>query len=193
MTAPSHKLLIISAPSGAGKTTLVQEVMHQFDIFEFSISATTRNPRKHEKAGEHYYFLSVQEFKERIEQGDFVEWEEVYEGRFYGSLRSEVDRILAKGKCPIFDVDVEGGLNIKQQFGERAVAIFISPPSIQELENRLMKRATDSTDEIKKRLAKSQNEMSYAQKFDHIIVNDLLDQAIAELASLIKHKFFGVS
>ena len=189
MTLYPKKLLIISAPSGAGKTTLVREVMHQFDIFEFSISATTRDPRGHEVPGKDYHFISAESFNAYIQADKFVEWEEVYPGRYYGTLHTEVERIMAAGKYPIFDVDVEGGLRIKEKFGEQALAIFISPPSIEELRNRLTKRATDSLFEIERRLAKSTRELGYADRFDHIIVNDLLDKAIVELIDLIQDTF----
>ncbi|MEM9718667.1 MAG: guanylate kinase [Bacteroidota bacterium] len=185
----TQKLLIVSAPSGAGKTTLVREVMHAFDMFEFSISATTRSPRGKEQEGVDYYFLDESNFKGKVEKGEFVEWEEVYPGRFYGTLKSEIQRILGEGKCPIFDVDVEGGLSIKKQYGIQAVAVFICPPSEQILEDRLRRRATDAPEEIARRLGKVKLELSYAEKFDHQVVNDILDRAVAELESLIKQEF----
>ena len=185
----TQKLLIVSAPSGAGKTTLVREIMHAFDIFEFSISATTRKPRGKEQEGVDYYFLDESSFRKKVTHQEFVEWEEVYPGRFYGTLKSEIKRILNQGKCPIFDVDVEGGLSIKKQYGAQAVAVFISPPGEEVLEQRLRKRATDSPEEIEKRLSKAKLELSYAEKFDYQVINDLLDKAVSELESLIKKEF----
>ena len=185
----TQKLLIVSAPSGAGKTTLVREIMHAFDIFEFSISATTRPPRGKEQEGIDYYFLDEAGFRKKVAQQAFVEWEEVYPGRFYGTLKSEIERILEEGKCPIFDVDVEGGLSIKKQYDSEAVAVFISPPGEAVLEQRLRKRATDSPEEIERRLSKAKLELSYAEKFDYQVVNDLLDKAVSELEFLIKKEF----
>ncbi len=181
-----QKLLIISAPSGAGKTTLVERLTHRFDIFEFSISATTRTPRSYEKEGIHYYFLTKQDFFHRISSAQFVEWEEVYPGRYYGTLKSEIRRIWNKGKCPIFDVDVEGGLHIKEQYGDDALSIFIQPPDISTLEQRLRKRASDSEEELAMRLEKARKELTYAQRFDHIVVNNILEQAVNELTSIIQ-------
>lgn len=181
----TEKLFIISAPSGAGKTTLVRALLEQFPNFEFSISATTRPPRGSEIHGQHYYFLSAQEFLDRKEKGDFLEWEEVYPGRYYGTLYSEIDRIFAKGNYPIFDVDVEGGLNIRKQFGEKAISIFIKPPSLEILQERLLKRGTDNPEEIAQRFEKAAHEIRYAERFDHVLVNDDLTTAIQELQDLV--------
>ncbi len=186
MAMNSPKVFIISAPSGAGKTTLVRALLKRFPSFEFSISATTRTPRAHEQHGVHYYFLTPEEFTSRRDAGEFLEWEEVYEGRFYGTLRSEVDRILQRNHYPIFDVDVEGGLNIKRQFGAEAVAIFIEAPSLEVLRQRLFGRGTDSPEDIERRFQKSRQEMAYAPQFDHRIVNDHLPTAIKELCTLIE-------
>ncbi|MFK7922734.1 MAG: guanylate kinase [Bacteroidia bacterium] len=182
------KVFIVSAPSGAGKSTLVKAMLSQFDNFVFSISATTRSPRAYETEGVHYYFLSLEDFLQRNAADDFVESEEVYPGRWYGTLRSEVDRILGEGKMPIFDVDVEGGLNIKAQYGEQAVAFFIQPPRPEILLERLQNRASDDKAEIERRYAKAQHELSYASRFDHIIVNDDLQTAIDEMASIIREE-----
>lgn len=187
MAMNSPKVLIISAPSGAGKTTLVRALLERFPYFEFSISATTRTPRAHEQHGVHYYFLTPEEFTSRREAGEFLEWEEVYEGRFYGTLRSEVDRILQQGRYPIFDVDVEGGLNIKRQYGPAAMAIFIEAPSLEVLRQRLESRGTDSPEDIEHRFRKSQQEMTYAPQFDHRIVNDHLPTAIEQLCTLVEN------
>ena len=180
------KLLIISAPSGSGKSTLVKFLMKELTYLEFSISATSRKPRGNEKHKIDYYFLSVDDFKNKIAQKDFVEWEEVYKGRFYGTLKSEVNRIRESGKTVVFDVDVIGGLNIKKLYGDEALALFIKPPSIDELKNRLKKRGTDETDEIEKRIAKAEEEMSYAPKFDRIIINDDLNKAQKEILDAVK-------
>ncbi|MGC6470346.1 MAG: guanylate kinase [Flavobacteriales bacterium] len=170
-----NKAIIVSAPSGAGKTTIVHYLLSQIPELSFSISACSRNPRHNEKEGQDYYFYSPQEFKKRIEDHAFLEWEEVYDNMFYGTLKEEVERLWAMNKVIIFDVDVMGGLNLKQHFGQDALAIFISPPSLKVLEQRLRKRATDSEDVIKMRLAKAEEEMSYKSQFDLVIVNDDLN------------------
>ncbi len=180
------KLVIFSAPSGAGKSTIVNEILKKGFDFEFSISACTRKPREGEKNGEHYYFLSIEDFKHKIANDEFVEWEEVYENNFYGTLKSEVERISKKGKNIIFDIDVKGGINIKRQFNERALSIFIMPPSVEELRNRLKKRGTDTDADIERRIKKAEYEMSFADEFDVIIVNDDLQKAIKETENIIK-------
>ena len=190
MSAYTQKLLIISAPSGAGKTTLVNRLMALLDIFTFSISATTRQPRAHEQNGVHYYFHSEEEFRRKIALGEFVEWEEVYPGRLYGTLRQEVDRILAAGKCPIFDVDVEGGLHLKEQYGIQAISVFIAPPREDVLAERLRNRGTDSPEEIQNRLSKAHHELTYADKFDYQVVNDDLERATAVLLGIVEKEFF---
>lgn len=172
----SNKLIIISAPSGAGKSTIVHYLLAQNIGLEFSISATSRLPRGAEKNGQEYYFLSPENFKQKIENQEFIEYEEVYENLFYGTLRSEIDRIVSKGKIAIFDVDVVGGLNIKKQFGDDALAIFIAPPSIEILQKRLVERATDTTEMIQKRVAKANYEMTFAPQFDLTVVNDDLQK-----------------
>jgi len=175
------KIIIISAPSGSGKSTLIQKLMQDESLkLEFSISATTRAPRGQEVDGKDYYFLSVEDFRSRIEADGFVEYEQVYEGRYYGTLRSEIDRIFGNGHNVIFDVDVEGGINLKRIFGGQALSIFIQPPSVEELRRRLIGRATDSMEEIEKRVAKAEQEISRAPKFDTIVTNDDLERATAE-------------
>ncbi len=181
----SGKLIIFSAPSGAGKSTLVHHLLSRFTDFEFSISATSRKPRGKERDGVDYYFLSPSEFRQRIENNEFIEYEEVYADCFYGTLRSEIDRISAKGKDIIFDVDVIGGLNLKKQFGERALSVFIVPPGVDELRERLIKRATDSEEMIAKRVAKAAFEMGFACEFDVVIVNDILARAKQETETVI--------
>ena len=171
------KLLIFSAPSGSGKTTLVKYIMKELDNLSFSISATSRPPRGKEEDGKDYYFMSANDFRKRINSNDFVEWEEVYDGRYYGTLKAEVERIRNKGQNVVFDVDVIGGLNIKKLYGDAALAIFVKPPSIDILKQRLKKRDTDSDEEIRVRIEKAEYELSYANDFDIVIINDDLEKA----------------
>lgn len=180
------KAIIFSAPSGAGKTTIVHHVLQHLSELEFSISATSREARKVERDGKDYYYLSVEEFKSKIDQGEFVEWEEVYLNQFYGTLKSEVERIWSHGKHVIFDVDVVGGLNLKKHFKDRALSVFVKPPSIESLRLRLLNRKTETEESIKKRLDKSAREMAYASSFDYILVNDDLEQACSEAITVIK-------
>lgn len=181
------KIIILSAPSGSGKSTIIRRLMEIADLcLGFSVSATSRKPRGDERDGVEYYFLSEKEFKERAERGEFVEWEEVYPGTCYGTLLSEVTRVTHAGRNLIMDVDVKGALNIKEFFGEKALALFIMPPSKEELEKRLRSRSTDSEDSILKRLAKADFEMGFAPKFDDVVVNDNLEAAVNKTASLIR-------
>ena len=179
------KLVIFSAPSGSGKTTIVRELLKRFDCFEFSISATSRNPRGQEQNGVDYYFLSNEEFRARVERDEFVEWEEVYAGTCYGTLKSEMERIWAKGNTIFFDVDVMGGINLKRLFGEDACSVFIMPPSVEELERRLRGRGTDAEEVIQKRIAKAEFELSKAPEFDHVVINDVLEDAVNEVSAII--------
>ena len=179
------KLIIFSAPSGSGKTTIVRELLKHYPQFEFSISATSRAPRGVEQNGVDYYFLSQEEFAAKVAADSFVEWEEVYAGTCYGTLKSEMERIWSKGNVIIFDVDVMGGINLKKIFGKAACSIFIMPPSIEELQKRLEGRGTDSAEVIAKRVAKAATEIERAPEFDHIVVNDVLEQAIAETCAII--------
>ncbi|MDY4174548.1 MAG: guanylate kinase [Bacteroidales bacterium] len=179
------KIVIFSAPSGSGKSTIVNYLLTRNLGLEFSVSATSRAPRGQEQNGIEYYFLTPDEFRRRIANGDFVEHEEVYEGCFYGTLRSEIDRIWAKGNTIVFDVDVKGGLNLKKIFGDKAMTIFIQPPSIDELRRRLVSRGTDSPEKIEQRLAKAGQELEYAANFDHVVINDDLHTAQAQAESLI--------
>ena len=181
------KLVIFSAPSGSGKTTIVRELLKRFPRFEFSISATSRAPRGVEQHGVDYYFLSNDEFRARVERNEFVEWEEVYQGTCYGTLRSEMERIWSNGNLIIFDVDVLGGINLKRIFGADACSIFIMPPSVEELERRLRGRGTDSEEVILKRIGKAEFELSKAPEFDHTVVNDDLQEAIEQTASIIEN------
>ena len=181
------KLIIFSAPSGSGKTTIVKRLLQIFPQFEFSISATSRAPRGTEQNGVDYFFLSQEEFREKIEQEAFVEWEEVYNGTCYGTLKSEMQRIWNKGNVIIFDVDVMGGISLKRIFGDNACSIFIMPPSIDALRERLIGRATDSMETIEKRIAKASFELTKAPEFDHVIVNDILDTAVSETEQVINN------
>lgn len=181
------KLIIISAPSGTGKSTIIERLLRENDLnLHFSISATSRKPRGEEKNGQEYYFLSPEEFKRKIEANEFVEYEEVYKDNYYGTLKNEVDRILRDEKNVIFDVDVVGAQSIKKYYGDRALAIFILPPSIEELRTRLEKRGTDSAETIKQRVAKAQKEMEYAHLFDLRFVNDDLVLCIGQIKSAIQ-------
>lgn len=182
------KLIIFSAPSGAGKSTIVQWLMNEHPELKlaFSISCTTRAPRGTEQDGVEYIFLSPEAFKKRIEDNEFLEYEEVYTDRFYGTLKSQVEAQTDKGQNVIFDVDVKGGCNIKQFYGEKALSLFVQPPSIAELRRRLEGRQTDSADAIESRIAKAEYELTFADKFDHIIVNDDLAKAKKEAYNIIK-------
>lgn len=180
------KLIIFSAPSGSGKSTLINYLMQQGLPLSFSVSATSRAPRGNEQHGKEYYFLTVEEFRSRIAAGDFLEYEEVYPGKFYGTLKSEVERLRNAGRHVIFDVDVVGGVNIKQFYGDEALSIFIQPPSIEALRTRLIGRATDAPEVIATRIAKAEEELSYAPQFDRIVVNDILEEAQQEVLTLIE-------
>ncbi len=179
------KLVIISAPSGAGKSTIVRHLLGKGLSLEFSVSATTRMPRGKEKNGKEYYFLSVDEFRKKIAGGDFIEWEEVYSDQLYGTLKSEIGRICETGRSILFDVDVKGGIHLKNIYGTRALSIFIMPPSVNELERRLLTRGTDDPEKIKMRVAKAEQEMKLAGEFDNIVVNDNLEQAETEVYGLV--------
>ncbi|MBP5516662.1 MAG: guanylate kinase [Bacteroidales bacterium] len=179
------KAILFSAPSGSGKTTIIKRLMQYFDCFEFSISATSRQPRMGESNGVDYYFLTPDDFISKVEQGLFLEWEEVYAGIRYGTLKSEIDRICSKGNVLVFDVDVNGGINIKKYFGDNALAIFVMPPSIEELERRLRSRGTESEESIQKRLGRSAKELQESTKFDITIINDDIDRAVAEARTVI--------
>ena len=180
------KLIVFSAPSGSGKTTIVRYLLAQDELkLDFSISATSREARGTEQNGKDYYFLSLKEFKNKIKNDEFLEWEEVYRDNFYGTLKSEVERIWAEGKNVIFDIDVVGGLDIKQIYPEKTLAVFVKPPSIEELKIRLKKRKTESEDKINMRVAKASIELATAPQFDHIIVNNDLNTALEEAYTLV--------
>ncbi len=186
----NRKAVIFSAPSGSGKSTIVSHILKLHPELEFSVSAASRAPRGDEKNGVAYWFISADEFRKRIADNEFVEYEEVYPGSFYGTLKSEVERIWDKGNSVIFDVDVKGGVNLKKYFGDRALSVFIQAPSVEVLRQRLIGRATDSPEAIERRVAKAAEEMTYADKFDHIIVNDDLQKAYADAEKLVS-EFLG--
>ena len=187
-TGESGRLLIVSAPSGSGKSTIVNYLMKEHPEFRlaFSVSATSRPPRGEERNGLEYYFLTEEEFRRHIKAGDFLEYEEVYEGRFYGTLKSQVDEKLAAGLNVVFDVDVKGGINIKRYYGDKALSVFIQPPSVEALRKRLLGRATDDMAQIEERLAKAEYEMTFASQFDRILINDDLDTAKREAVAMLR-------
>lgn len=180
-----RKAILFSAPSGSGKTTVIREILKRFDCFEFSISATSRPARAGERDGVDYYFLSPEVFEQKVQAGEFLEWEEVYAGIRYGTLKSEIDRIWENGHAIIFDVDVNGGMNLKKYFGTDALALFVMPPSVKVLEQRLRNRGTESEENITKRLARSAAELKMAAHFDVTIVNDDLEHAVDETQQVI--------
>jgi guanylate kinase len=181
------KLVIFSAPSGAGKTTIVKHLLTKFPELEFSISATTREPRGDEEQDKAYHFISKEEFLHQIAKKQFVEFEEVYSGTFYGTLRTEIERIWKKGKTVIFDIDVEGGLHLKRKYNGQALAIFVQPPSLEVLKERLTGRGTDSADKLKERFAKAEKELNYAPRFDIILKNHDLQTACKEAEELVRN------
>ena len=181
----SGKLIVFSAPSGSGKTTLVRHLLKQDLPLGFSISATSREPRGKEQDGIDYYFLSNAQFHQKIQKNAFLEYEEVYQDTFYGTLTSELDRLWSSGKQVLFDIDVKGGVNIKKKYPKETLAIFIKPPSISELEDRLIKRGTDSVEKIKERIAKARTELEYAPEFDYCLINEDLDQAKKEVIQVV--------
>ena len=187
MQGINHKLIIIAAPSGAGKTSVTKHLLTSLpDKLGFSISAATRPPRKHETDGVDYYFISVKEFEGLISRDEFVEWEMVYEGKYYGTLKSELERIWRENKAPLLDVDVVGGLDIQQLYPKTALSLFILPPSIDELRRRLEARGTETEETLAARILKAEHELSYQHQFDHIIINDQLDRACLEAESIVR-------
>lgn len=180
------KLIIFSAPSGSGKTTLVKYVMENIDNLSFSISAASRNKRNREVQGKDYYFLTADEFRKKISNNEFVEWEEVYKNKFYGTLKSEVERIRKSGRNVVFDVDVVGGVNIKKLYGNKALGIFVMPPSVEVLKERLEQRGTDNENDIKTRINKAEYELTFSNLFDKIIINDDLEIAKLEAIEIVK-------
>jgi guanylate kinase len=185
-----NKVLIISAPSGAGKSTLVNHLLKSGLPLAFSVSATSRKPRAQEVNGREYYFIRTAEFKRKIKAGEFIEWQEVYQNHYYGTLKKEIERITNEGMIPLFDIDVQGGINLKKIFGDSALAIFIMPPSVEELRARLIKRGTETPEDIGMRVEKAFSEILLADSFDRVIVNDDLRRASGEISSVIR-EFIG--
>ncbi|HNT92942.1 MAG: guanylate kinase [Bacteroidales bacterium] len=184
--AENKKVLIISAPSGAGKSTLVSYLLSSGMPLLFSVSATSRKPRGNEADGREYYFITAGEFRRRIKRDEFIEWQEVYRNHYYGTLRQEIDRIRREGRIPLFDVDVQGGINLKKIFGHHALSIFVMPPSVEELGRRLMLRGTDSPEKIAMRVEKAASEILLAEHFDTIIINDNLEKACIAVANVVR-------
>lgn len=186
-TPKQGKIIILSAPSGSGKSSVIRELLTKDDLkLCFSISATSRAPRGEEKHGVEYYFLSQEEFYRKADAGEFAEWEEVYPGTCYGTLLSEIERVVGQGRNLIMDIDVKGGVNLKEKFGSQAISIFLLPPSVEELEKRLRSRGTDTEDQISARLSKAEYELGFAPRFDWRVVNDDLRRAVAEVESIIR-------
>lgn len=185
MENKAGKCIILSAPSGAGKTTIVHRLLNEINSLEFSVSACSRLARPNEKNGEDYYFLGVEEFRKKINEQAFVEWEEVYPNNFYGTLKSEIERIWSHNKVVVFDVDAVGGLNLKHFFGSNALAVFVQPPSVEVLEERLRSRKTESEEKIHMRISKATFEINRAKEFDYILINNNLDVAVAEIKERI--------
>ncbi len=181
-----NKLIAITAPSGAGKTTIVRHLLSKYKELGFSVSATNRKKRDHEEDGKDYYFLSTREFKKRIKEGGLLEWQEVYDNQYYGTLKSEIDRIWAEGKCIVFDIEVKGATNIKEMYPDESLIIFIRPPSLEVLISRLKKRKTETAVSLKKRIARVKEELTYENNFDKVIVNDVLEVALKEAELMVE-------
>lgn len=179
------RLIILVAPSGSGKTTIAKKLLADFSDIRFSTSATTRSPRKNENNGEHYFFLSTEEFEQTIKDNGFLEWE-YYSGQRYGTLRSEVDKLIENGYFPLLDIEVKGALNVKSIYGKQCVSIFIQPPSIQALEQRLLLRGSESKESLKKRLQEAREELAYADRFDHMVINDDLEAAYKQVKNIVQ-------
>lgn len=180
-TLVQPRIVIFSAPSGAGKTTILHAVLQRMPSLRFSVSATTRQPRQGEIDGRDYYFLSPDQFFEAVKHNDFVEWQEVYPGRYYGTLKREVERLTGQGNIVVFEVDVMGGINLKKHYGDDALALFINPPSVQALHQRLKARATENADEIERRITKAEYEMGFAMHYDKVVLNDNLEHAVQQV------------
>lgn len=186
MNNSKHKIIIIAAPSGAGKTSITRYLLNKFpDQLAFSISAATRQPRGQEKDGKDYYFISPEEFRQKIKEDAFIEWEMVYEGKYYGTLKSEINKIWSAGKVPVLDIDIKGAINVQKQYPTESVSLFIEPPSVAELRKRLEFRGTETPESIEARISKATYELSFKENFDHIILNDVLDKACIEAAEIV--------
>jgi guanylate kinase len=185
MESIHKKILIITAPSGAGKTSITHFLMQEFAVLAFSVSATTRSPRQNEKDGADYYFISADDFKTKIKQKEFAEWEMVYEGKYYGTLKSELKRIWDLNKVPVLDIDVKGALHVQQQYPENTLSIFIQPPSVDELKNRLLSRGTETEESLNARVNKAAYEIGFKEHFNKVIVNDILENACIEAKDIL--------
>lgn len=186
MNNPKHKIIIIAAPSGAGKTSITRYLLQKFpDKLAFSISAATRQPRGQEKDGREYYFITPELFRQKIAEDAFIEWEMVYEGKYYGTLRSEIQKIWDQGKIPILDIDIKGAINVQKQYPSQSISLFIEPPSVEELRKRLEFRGTETPESIEARISKATYELSFKEHFDHIILNDALEKACNEAGDIV--------
>lgn len=192
ISAFDGKMFIFTAPSGAGKTTVVKHLLNRYDFLGFSVSATTRSKRDYETDGKDYYFMSPEDFRMRISQDAFVEWEEVYHDQYYGTLRSEVDRIWAMKKHLVFDIDVRGAENIKKMYGNQCMSVFVRPPSVQKLIERLISRNTETPESLEKRISKVKREMAYENSFDIVLVNDALDISLTEAEHIVETFIYGL-
>jgi len=187
MNSIHQKILIITAPSGAGKTSITRYLMKEFPVLEFSISAATRQARENEQYGVDYYFMTLEDFNHKIQQKEFAEWEMVYEGKYYGTLKSELKRIWSMNKVPVLDIDVKGALHIQRQYPENTLSIFVQPPSVEVLKNRLESRGTETKESLEARVNKASYELSFSHQFDETILNDNLEKACAEAVKLVAH------
>ena len=185
MASEHQKIIIITAPSGAGKTSITRYLMDRFEVLSFSVSATTRSARGSEKDGIDYYFIDLEQFKKKIQQKEFAEWEMVYEGKYYGTLKAELKRIWALNRIPVLDIDVKGAIHVQQQYPENTLSIFIEPPSIEELRNRLLSRGTENEDSLQARVNKASYEISFKEHFDKIIVNENLEKACEQAEAIV--------
>ncbi|MGC4233939.1 MAG: guanylate kinase [Niabella sp.] len=185
MASFNKKIIIITAPSGAGKTSITRYLLEKFPQLSFSVSAATREPRDYEENGKDYYFMTVEAFQQKIQKGDFVEWEMVYEGKYYGTLKTELDRLWKEKKYPLLDIDVKGAIHVQQQYPQTSLSVFIEPPSVRELARRLASRGTETEESLQTRVNKAEYEMSFSDHFDHLIVNDDLQEACEEAEKLI--------
>ena len=185
MASFNKKIIIITAPSGAGKTSITRYLLEKFPQLSFSVSAATREPRDYEENGKDYYFMTVEAFQQKIQKGDFVEWEMVYEGKYYGTLKTELERLWKEKKCPLLDIDVKGAIHVQQQYPQASLSVFIEPPSVRELARRLASRGTETEESLQTRVNKAEYEMSFSHHFNHVVVNDDLQEACEEAEKLI--------
>lgn len=187
MSFPDHKIIIITAPSGAGKTSITRYLLNKYPQLAFSISAATRRPRSHEQEGRDYYFIGAASFQDKIIHNEFVEWEMVYEGKYYGTLKSELQRIWNNGQVPVLDIDVKGAIHVQQQYPQTTLSIFVEPPSVEELKRRLQSRGTETADSLEARVNKASYEISFKHHFKEVILNDDLDKACCQAETIVKN------